>query len=146
MSKNMSKNNSKVARGIRNNNAGNIRYNARNDWLGQIGNDGAFVIFDKPEHGIRALSILLKNYNEIHGLNTVQAIISKYAPSNENNTKAYIKHVAKKLNVREDEHISVRDKLSELIAAIITHENGYNPYSTATITDGIKLSEVKKYA
>jgi len=50
-------------RGIRNQNPGNIDYNSRNDWQGQIGKEpgGRFAIFDTPENGIRALGKLLLN-------------------------------------------------------------------------------------
>lgn len=53
-----------TARGIRNRNPGNIDYNPRNDWQGQIGKEpgGRFAIFDTPENGIRALGKLLIKY------------------------------------------------------------------------------------
>ncbi|WP_409260545.1 hypothetical protein [Pseudomonas putida] len=57
-------------RDVRNNNPGNIDFNPRNDWQGQIGKepDGRFAIFDTPESGIRALGKLLINYRGKDGM------------------------------------------------------------------------------
>ncbi len=54
-------------RGIRNNNPGNIDYNQRNAWQGQLGlglgvTKPRFARFDTPENGIRALGKLLLAY------------------------------------------------------------------------------------
>ncbi|HFX8036006.1 TPA: hypothetical protein ACIF5E_004931, partial [Escherichia coli] len=46
---------SERARGIRNNNPGNLEYSKTNPWVGQTGDDGRFAKFETPEHGIRAL-------------------------------------------------------------------------------------------
>lgn len=46
--------NSSAARGLRNNNPGNIEAGS-NSWDGQAGSDGRFAKFVTPEHGIRAL-------------------------------------------------------------------------------------------
>lgn len=57
-------------RGIRNNNPGNIDFNSRNNWQGQLGVEtgGRFAIFDTPENGIRALGKLLINYRGKDGM------------------------------------------------------------------------------
>ncbi len=60
-------------RGIRNNNPGNIDYNPRNDWQGQLGYEQGvtkprFARFDSPENGIRALAKLLINYRGKDGM------------------------------------------------------------------------------
>lgn len=141
----VAKNMSKEPRGIRNNNPGNIRYSEHNKWRGQTGDDGAFAIFSEAKYGIRALAILLNNYSHKYGLNNVRDIINKYAPTNENNTGAYIEHVAKKLNVKADEYIDVKQRMPEIIEAIIKHENGKQPYSQAQILEGIEASGVKSY-
>ena len=58
----------KTTRGIRNNNPGNIDYNPRNDWAGQIGlelkvgnSTPRFARFDTAENGIRALGKLIQH-------------------------------------------------------------------------------------
>lgn len=130
------------ARGIRNNNPGNIvKSNVK--WAGQVeGSDDNFVTFDSPESGIAALGKNLIAYNDKHGLNTIQDIISRWAPPHENDTKAYIDKVAKSIGVNPSEKIDIRnpDTLTKLTQAIIQHENGNQPYSANQISSGISLA------
>lgn len=124
------------ARGIRNNNPGNLRYNPAIQWRGQVGHDGAgFVVFDTKENGIRALTIDLKNAQAIHGRNTVKAIITAYAPATENNTAGYIAAVAGDMGVTPDTALNLYDPatLAALVAAVIRHENGTQPYPVALL-------------
>jgi len=115
-------------RGIRNNNPGNIEFNAANDWEGQIGVElvgGRFAAFESMKSGVRALSILLINYYERYGLNTVTAIINRWAPSDENDTGSYIASVSNAMGVSPFEVFELNEKnLTNLTAAIIKHENG----------------------
>lgn len=136
-------------RGVRNNNPGNIDYNPRNDWQGQLGLElkvGAstprFARFDTPENGIRALGKLIRNYQNKHGLKTVEQIIARWAPSNENNTRSYAEAVAKALEVTPSDIINVNRiaVLRPLVEAIIRHENGYNPYAGGEIDEGVRRS------
>ena len=96
-------------RGIRNNNPGNIRHGQNWQGLNPDGRniDPAFCVFKSPVFGIRALAKVLMNYKKIHGLNTVRQIISRYAPPNENQTKAYIKTVAEQIGVYPDTIIDI---------------------------------------
>lgn len=130
-------------RGLRNNNAGNLRLSS-DSWQGLADEqtDGAFFQFVSPEYGIRALSKVLLNYESVYGLNTVAGIISRYAPSSENDTNSYISSVVSKLSTvtSANQVFSVRDNLSELVNAIIIHENGYNPYSQSVLNDGISMA------
>jgi len=128
-------------RGIRNNNPGNIRHSA-SQWQGMAAQqtDPAFVQFVAPEYGIRALSKLLNNYATRDGLNTVRQIISKYAPSNENDTDAYSQAVARALGVTPDTVISVPQHITALVEAIIQHENGQQPYQLAQINTGVAMA------
>lgn len=130
---------SSEVRGIRNNNAGNIRAD-KIIWDGQIGIDPkGFAIFKSPEWGIRALGKLLLNYEKLHGLNTVAGIIGRYAPPVENVTSSYINSVAKKIGLDSHTSFIVADYLPELVNAIIKHENGINPYSDELIQNGLVL-------
>ncbi len=85
-------------RGIRNNNPGNIVWSARNNWQGQLPHnpkiEPRFARFDTAHNGIRALAKLLLNYRKVYGLRTVESLIARWAPSNENNTRAYASAVA----------------------------------------------------
>ncbi len=126
-------------RGIRNNNPGNIRLG--DNWRGMTAEqtDPAFIQFQAPEYGIRALGKLLVNYERLHGLNTVAGIINRWAPPTENNTSAYATHVAAQLGVPVNQAIDVKAALPKLVPAIIKHENGIQPYSADTIRAGLSL-------
>ena len=126
-------------RGVQNNNPFNIKYNATNNWQGQTGSDGTFCIFDTAEDGYRAAFILVINWNQKYGLDTVTGIISKLAPSTENNTVAYIQDVANRLNVGPDDTLNMGDPntLLNLGAAITNHEQGYLPWDTSVISAGL---------
>lgn len=140
-------------RGVRNNNPGNIDFNPRNDWVGQLGlelgvSKPRFARFDSPENGIRALGKLLLNYRGKDGLpgvgkpgiDTPLELINRWAPSNENDTQAYATAIAKRLGVGVKTSIDVAKPktLRELVVGIIIHENGYLPYSNAVIDEGIR--------
>lgn len=126
---------STAPRGIRNNNPGNIDFNPLNKWKGLNPKskelDSRFCVFISPEYGIRALMVLLKNYNKKYNLNSVRQIINRWAPTHENNTSAYMSHVAKMMNVDLDTCLDLKDRktLISLAKAIVTHENGVQPYA-----------------
>ncbi len=130
-----------MARGIRNNNPGNIRHGG-SQWQGMSAEqtDTDFVQFDDPVYGIRALAKLLQNYQRFYELNTIREIINRWAPPSENITTAYVAYVAKIVGVSPDAQISVSANLTPMIKAIITHENGEQPYSNKQIAQGISLA------
>lgn len=116
------------SRAARNNNPGNLRLGS--NWLGSVpGTDKEFVTFKDIAHGARATLVLLRNY-QAHGFNTITKIISRYAPSTENNTKAYINTVCKYSKIdsrRVLDKISSetgRDQFARIFAAIACHESG----------------------
>lgn len=133
------------ARGIRNNNPGNIRKGEKWKGLSEHQTDSSFCIFVSPEYGIRALVKILLTYYKKYKLNTVKKIISRYAPPSENETESYIKSVANQLGVASDEEIDLSSVavLAVLLRAIIRHENGEQPYSDEQILKGIHLAGVK---
>lgn len=123
-------------RGLRNNNPGNIRYSAANHWQGQTGQDSAgFVIFDTPQNGLRAMARLIKNKLG-KGKNTIASLIANWAPPNENNTAAYIASVAKETGLTPTTPLTV-GHLPALIAAIVRHENGAQPYAPSLIAQAV---------
>lgn len=134
-----------VPRGVRNNNPGNIRRSG-DPWQGlaKDQNDEAFFQFSEPKWGIRALARILITYQDKHGLRTVRAIISRWAPPAENQTSAYVEHVAQRLEIDADEPIDVHGYrvLRELVTAIVEHENGVQPYTDAQIDAGLVLAGV----
>nr|DAE71171.1 MAG TPA: virion protein [Caudoviricetes sp.] len=115
----------KMSRGLRNNNPGNIRPVSRNQ-----ANDGAFTIYRTPEEGWGALGKQLKAYANA-GLDNVASIISKYAPSSENNTGAYIQSVTANMSKRLGSDVGALTRLDlsdprvlkALMQSITEHEN-----------------------
>ena len=135
-----------VARGIRNNNPGNIRWGENWKGLDPDGRkkDKSFCVFEEPKWGIRALCKVLLTYYRKHSLNTVKEIINRFAPENENDTTAYVNHVAKLLNVRTDQKINVCNAktMFVLITAIIQHENGEQPYPEEVIKGAMLMAGI----
>ncbi len=131
-------------RGIRNNNPGNIRWG--DDWKGLVPKsqrtDKDFCQFITPEYGIRAMIVILRNYQRKHGLNTISGIINRWAPTNENNTQTYIDSVAKSTGVTPDQFIHTDDSrfMMKLLQAIIRHENGEQPYGFDVFVRAVELA------
>lgn len=123
-----------LPRGIRNNNPGNIK--AGDSWQGATGQDDTgYAQFDTPENGLRAMAVNLKNQQKMHGISTVEDLVTKYAPPSENNTTAYINSVAQQLGVGVQDKINLQDPatLNKVMHAMIAHENGAQPYSDESI-------------
>lgn len=129
----------KLTRGERNNNPGNI---VKSDifWRGEIaGDDKRFESFASPDEGIRAIGVIMQNYQRKYGLNTVRGLINRYAPPVENDTNSYVNAVAGSLGVSPDASLNLSDPaiLLPLVKAIIKHENGRVIYADAQITSAL---------
>ena len=135
-----------MTRGLRNNNPGNIVYSTdpSQQWEGLANppTDGTFCIFTDPTYGIRAMDHILTNYGINYGLSTVDQIITRWAPPSANDTASYISAVASSMAVDPDATLDLTDPstMASLIGAIITQENGLNPYDAGTIQTGIGLA------
>lgn len=133
----------KKPRGIRNNNPGNIRHGDNWQGMKEVQTDSAFIQFESPKWGVRAMYRILMNYRKRHGLMTIPQIINRWAPPNENDTDAYIKSAAAKVGIAENMmHMQALNEAQyrELVKAIIYHENGQQPYSDELIDEGIALA------
>lgn len=131
-----------MTRGLRNNNPGNIRYDGTAwEGLADPPSDGVYDVFADPTYGIRAIGKILTNYVNVDGvLPTVQDLISRWAPPSENNTAAYVSAVANEIGVNAQTVMDLPSVLPALVAAIIRHENGIQPYGTDTIAAGLALA------
>lgn len=113
------------------NNPGALRH-ADNDWVGMtlLQNNKSFVRFSTPKYGLRALMKTLVTYENLYGFNTIESIITRWAPKNENNTAAYIADVSKRTGIPRDVLIDLTDidNLIKLAKAITMHESGKPPY------------------
>ena len=135
-----------LPRGIRNHNPGNIERGA--PWQGLAADqssDPRFAVFSDHKWGIRAIARVLITYQDKHGIRTVRGILDRWAPSTENDTIAYIRHVAARLGVKPSTTIDVYDyaTMRPLVEAIIKHENGMQPYSPAEIDEGLRLAGIE---
>lgn len=133
----------KFTRGERNHNPGNIREGTldKTTWQGErvTDDDPSFEEFQSAEDGIRALAKVLLNYQRRHGLKTVRSIINRWAPPVENDTGAYVDHVAEHLGVNADATIDLESNMTlfKLVYAVIRHENGRVIYKDDVIEDAI---------
>lgn len=118
-----------ATRGVRNSNPGNLR-KSKDQWEGAIGDDGEFVIFDSPESGVRALGKNLLSYGR-QGYDSIEKIINRWAPPNENDTQSYINSVVAATGIPATQSLDLSDPdtLSSLAQAIGFHETGsrYDP-------------------
>lgn len=123
-------------RGIRNNNWGNLTQLAGGkQWAGQTGVDpGGYVQFATPQDGVNATIQNLKSYAAAHKLNTIQSIVSRWAPASEgNNTTAYANTVARSMGVNPNSTLNMADPnvLQGLAHGIFLAENGPKAVSAA---------------
>ncbi|ECI0840756.1 hypothetical protein [Salmonella enterica] len=127
------KNNS---RGFRNHNPGNLR-----EASNSTGKSGGFSTFATDEDGLSAMAKQLMLYGD-RGNNTVNGIIHTYAPSSENNTRAYIDSVSESTGFGAQQRINLHDPetLKSIMAAMIKHENGAQPYSQDTLKSAIQTA------
>lgn len=123
-------------RGISNNNPCNIRISST-PWHNKIvpNKDGVFEQFITAEDGLHAGATNVCNYQRFHGLQTIKEIISRYAPAIENETGSYILDVCKRMGVAPTDRVNLLEPktLTNLVTAIIWHENGQCPYSDSEI-------------
>lgn len=141
-------------RGIRNHNPGNIRHQQGVRWQGAatLQPDTEFVCFESPQFGIRAICRVLITYQDKRRasdgsrIDSVQEIIERWAPPQENNTDAYARTVANALKVAvRQQSIDVYDysTMRTLVLAIIKHENGTQPYTDDIIDHGLRLAGIQ---
>jgi hypothetical protein len=117
---------SKLPRGLRNNNPGNIEDGDFARGLpGYQGSDGRFAVFDSMESGQAAKGALLQSYGR-RGFNTVEKVIGRWAPPSENDTGSYVQFVSQRLGVDPRQPLDLNDPgvVSSLQAAISERENG----------------------
>lgn len=130
-----------IPRGIRNNNPLNIRVG--NVWLGEVKNptDPHFEQFNSMEYGLRAGFVILRRYIRHYKRQTIEDIISSWAPSNENNTRAYIDTVVKVSRIPRHEilHYSNKETMCKLVDAMCFVENGTH-VSMEKISKGYDLA------
>jgi len=130
-----------LPRGLKNKNPGNI-IKGGNPYQGEVipSQDSRFRQFKTIQYGYRALFHLLATYITKYQWNTIEKIISHWAPSNENNTQKYIVDVVKWSGIPEQSILAATDyaKLTKIAYAISLKENGIVPSETE-IKEGLTL-------
>lgn len=114
-------------------------------WQGEIrpttDPQGRLCTFDCMEDGVRAGTKTLLTYYHIHNLKTINEIINRFSPPEENNTAAYVDAVSEQMGLQPDEQLDMSDRniVEDLITAIIMHEQGFNCCTKEQIENGINL-------
>ena len=122
------------ARGVRNNNPGNLR-----SWGNMPRDSGGYAVFPTKESGLSATIQNLQAQQKLHGLNTIRGIISRWAPSNENDTQAYIADMVKKTGFGADQQLNLNDSrtVAPLISGIVKHEGNGSGFSDEMINRAV---------
>lgn len=109
-------------RGVRTNNPLNLSFANQPN---AIGTDGRFAVFQTPEEGVAASVRQLQLYGQ-RGLNTIDQIVSRWAPPSENNTPAYIQAVAQRVGVSPNQEIDLSNPniMRRLVNAMSVQEVG----------------------
>lgn len=119
--------NKSLARGIRNNNPGNIR-KTNDSWLGlsDVQDDPKFFQFKTMAYGIRAMACILLTYQQKYEIRTIRDIINRYAPEKENATANYVACVAAKTGFHQHDRLDMHDyqTLKKLLRAMVWFEVG----------------------
>lgn len=131
---------SNMRRGERLNNPGNIRKSST-AWQGLAPEqpDSAFASFVSPFYGLRAMAKVLLTYYQKYGLNTVREIVSRYAPSSENDTGAYVATVSRLSGFSPDGTLTLSNPttLYKIVRAMIQVEQGRVIYADSAIKEAV---------
>lgn len=112
------------------------------NWQGEIrptsDPEGRLCQFDTMVDGIRAGAKNLLAYYNHHNCKTIRQIITRYAPSEENPTEAYIQFVSEWCGVSPDDEVDLNDPtfMRLLCGGIARFEQG-SILDTSDIAQGV---------
>lgn len=129
-----------LPRGFRNNNPLNI---VRGDaWVGLADkqNDPKFCVFTDMKFGFRAALIILRRYINGYHLNTISAIVNRWAPDGQDAVANYIAVVSKHMGVHPHAPLSFanRQLMTLLLEGMTKAECGRLP-QRSDIEDAFEL-------
>lgn len=130
-----------MSRGLRNFNPGNIRNGGDVfQFEKRPSLDKDFKQFFNIASGYRAMFKTLATYLTAHKCNTIEKIVSRWAPPSENDTKAYIKTVCGISGIDQDKKLTLKDGESyiKIVAAMSEVENGIEAV-LRDVEDGFKM-------
>ena len=95
--------------GQRINNPLNVRQYGQG-FEGDVGEEDSFIKFEDPRYGVRAADKVLGTYGRDYGIDTIEDVISRYAPpSDDNPTQEYIDFVSRQAGIGPSEEIDLQD-------------------------------------
>ena len=107
---------------IARNNIFNIRQGAK--WKGMTGVRRGFVEFESKKMAMRAWLKLMRTYRWKYGCKTIRQIVTRYAPSNENDTEGYIDYCSRQLDIKPDDVLVFDSEYIQLAASMARMETG----------------------
>lgn len=121
-----------ITRGIRNNNPANLRAvgDQRRDREG-------FRVFNTMEEGILEANAQLDRDAQ-RGINTIEKLIAKLAPPNENDTEGYIRFVSKLTGIARNAPLDESDR-AMVLSAIFRKESGTKAPSSEDVADVLTM-------
>lgn len=121
----------------------NLRYAARNNWVGQVAPRNGFCQFRATVYGVRAALITICRSYRRRGIKSVRQLITTFAPPSENRTEVYIDYICGATGVSPDDDF-LRGGLYVLISAMCRIETGYR-LSPEEYAEALKLSKLSKH-
>lgn len=99
-----------------------------------------FATFDTAADGIRAAAVNLRTYYAKHKLNTVDAIVRRWAPSHENDCAAYVARVCRDMGATAHEPLDLGDPavMARLVVGMMKVELGLQPYPLDEVRTAVR--------
>ncbi len=107
--------------------------------------DAEFCQFENLAYGWRAaFKLLTRTYYHTYRLYTIRAIVNKWAPPNENNTRAYVENVSRLTGIHPDEPLGIPSESPArwiaLGAAMAIQENGITSIDWFAMLQGWEMA------
>lgn len=136
----------KQTRGYKNCNPGNIEQN-KDIFRGEVipSQDRRFKQFQTMAYGYRAMFVTLDTYRK-RGLDTIDKIVSSWAPPAENHTDVYVNSVERWSGVPRSRKLTSfsGDDYISIVAAMSRMENGEEPDMADVLTGFAKQDRIKR--
>ncbi|MDA8230146.1 MAG: hypothetical protein M0006_02285 [Magnetospirillum sp.] len=120
--------------GLRLNNPGNLR-----QW-GTTPVVGGFAAFPSSGEGLSAMAGNLLAQQDRHGVRTLAALVRRIAPASDgNDVDAYVRDMSGQTGFAPNERLNLHDPstLKAVMAAMIRHEQGRQPFTDAQIAGAV---------
>ena len=127
------------------NNPGNIEMSKGTPFIGEIlpSKHKRFATYINMYYGYRQMYKLIQNYIKLYNLNTIEKIINRYAPNNENHTENYIKFVSERTGIDRHQIIPQNDpQLPKIIFEMSILENGFKQFETFEKEFNVDLKKI----